>query len=51
MMAGLFLLFLITMLLAWSGFRQISIYLFIITLILGTALFLHHATSALNINL
>ena len=51
MMVGLFFLFLITMLLAWFGFRQISIYLFIITLILSTALFLHHATTTLNINL
>ncbi len=51
MMAGLFLLFLIIMLMAWFGMRSIAIYLFVITLVLCTVWFLHHATSNLNINL
>ena len=51
MMAGLFLLFVITMLFAWFGMRRVSLYLFIITLMFCVYWFLHHATETLKINL
>lgn len=51
MMAALFLLFVITMVLAWYGRRKESIYLFLITLILCVLLFGHHMSVTLNINL
>ena len=51
MMAGLFLLFVITMTLAWYGKRHVSIALFVITLILCALWFWHHVSQPLNINL
>ncbi|MEQ9617870.1 MAG: DUF5993 family protein [Deltaproteobacteria bacterium] len=51
MMAALFLLFVVTMLLAWYGKRRASIYLFFITLVLCALWFRHHITEHLNINL
>ena len=50
MMSGLFLLFVITMVLALYGKRQISIALFFLTLILCVLLFWHHVTEPLNLN-
>lgn len=50
MMAGLFLLFAVTMILAWYGRRQASIGLFFITIILCALLFIHHMTEPLNLN-
>jgi hypothetical protein len=51
MMAALFLLYVITMVLAWYGKGRESIYLFMITLILCVLWFRHHITDPLNINL
>jgi len=51
MMAGLFLLFVTVMMLAWYGKRQASIVLIVITLILCTLWFWHHVSQPLNINL
>ncbi len=51
MMAVLFLLYVITMVLAWYGRRRESISLFLITLILCVLWFRHYITDTLNINL
>jgi len=51
MMAALFLLFVITMVLAWYGKKQVSIYLFVITVLLCALWFWHHMNDPLNINL
>ena len=49
--AGLFLLFLVTMLLAWLGRRDHALILFGISLVLTVAVYFHHATDPLNIGL
>ncbi len=51
MMAVLFLLYVITMVLAWYGRKRESIYLFVITLVLSALWFWHHISDPLNINL
>lgn len=50
MMAGLFLLFAVTMILAWQGKKQVSIGLFLITIILCALWFMHHVTEPLKLN-
>ena len=49
--AGLFLLFFATMLVAWLGRRDHALILFGISLVLAIAVYLHHATDPLNIGL
>lgn len=51
MMAVLFLLYVITMVLAWYGRERESIYLFVITLMLSALMFWHHIDDPLHINL
>ncbi len=51
MMVGLFFLFLVTQLFAFFGRRTYAITLGLITILLCIAMFIHHATSTLNINL
>ncbi len=51
MMAGLFILLLISTSFAWLGKRKTAIFFYIVTLVLSTAVFLHHMTSTLNIQL
>jgi len=51
MMAGLFLLFLITMVIAWYGKKRASIAVFFVTLLLCALWFVHHISDPININL
>jgi hypothetical protein len=51
MMALLFLLMSLAMLLACFGKRKLSILAFSLSMIGGCFLFMHHATSVLNISL
>jgi hypothetical protein len=47
----LFIFFTITILIAWLGKYRLSIWLFLIFLMLSTAVFLHHITDAIPIQL
>lgn len=51
MMAFIFLLLLITVLLAWMTQRQLSLYFYIITLVISTLYFLSDLTTPLSIQL
>ncbi|MFT4593195.1 MAG: Na+/melibiose symporter-like transporter [Phycisphaerales bacterium] len=51
MMMFLFLLFAITMLLAWFGKKKTSVVTFIVTIVLCAFWFKHHATDTLHIYL
>lgn len=51
MMALIFILLLVTVLLAWRGYRKASIYCFAITLLLAIWDFVRHVTDPLNIQL
>lgn len=50
-MAWLFLLLAVVILLAWVGQKYWSIYSLLLTLALGTATFIYHLNSHLNIDL
>jgi hypothetical protein len=51
MMAVIFFILLLAVLLAWIGRRQISIYIFILSMGLSIIWFLHHITSHLALQL
>ncbi|KTD48980.1 hypothetical protein Lrub_1331 [Legionella rubrilucens] len=51
MMAFLFLVLALAVSLAWAGRRNLSFATLVFALLLGTASFLHHITSQLNLNL
>lgn len=46
----LFLLLLLTMLIGWFGGRRAAMTLFLVTMVLSVADFVHHATSALTLS-
>jgi hypothetical protein len=46
----LFVLFLLSLLIGWFGGRGAAVTLFLVTLVLGVADFLHHATSTLTLS-
>jgi hypothetical protein len=46
----LFVLFLLSLLVGWFGGRRAAMTLALVTLVLGVADFLHHATSALTLS-
>ena len=49
--AALFLLFTVTMLVAWFGGRGTAMALFVVSLVATVAVYLHHATDTLQIGL
>jgi hypothetical protein len=51
MMAFLFLLLTLVISFAWVGRRNLALSTLVFALFLGTASFLHHITSQLNLNL
>ena len=51
LIAGAFLLFFATMLVAWLGRRDHALMLFAVSFVLTIAVFLHHASSALDVGL
>ena len=51
MIAGLFLLMLVTLVFAWIGMHRSAIGLFVVTLVLASCLFSFHMTTHLNIQL
>ncbi len=51
MMALIFLLLLLSVILAWAGVRKPALACFVITFVLAVIWFLHHVTSSLAIQL
>lgn len=51
MMALIFILLLVTVILAWRGYRKASLYCVAITFILAIFVFTHHMTDSLSIQL
>lgn len=51
MMALIFLILLISVILAWVGLRKAAIYCFAISMILAILWFIHHVTSSLGLQL
>lgn len=51
MMASLFIILLLTVALAWLGYRRGALTGFALSFVLGVMCFYHHVTSQLNIQL